>query len=228
MRTIDSIFQDSKAKESAIKRMVKYTNKTEINECWEWQSTCNKRNYAMLSIGGRSGLYARASRIAYYLNFGPFNEDLLVCHSCDNPKCVNPNHLFLGTHKDNTNDMYRKGRESLPPTFYGENHSRSTLKEQEVIEIYNSSCEAKILASTYNVSKKTIYEIWKGTTWKHLNLQPKNLKPVVPTPKRRLTEEQVRYIRSSKKPNKTLANEFNYDASSVGKIKKFKLYQHVQ
>lgn len=221
-KTIDEVLQDVNARKSAQIRMAKYTNKTTINKCWEWQGHCNDKGYAMLSIGGRSGKYARTSRLVYYFNFGPFNEELIVCHKCDNPKCVNPNHLFLGTNQDNTDDMYNKGRESAPPNFYGEEIANSKLTEEEVINIYNSSISMKDLAQQYNVTVTTIHRILTGKSWQHLNLKPKFFKRFVPTPKKKLSEDDVRYIRNSKKRNVDLAKQFNCDASHIGKIKKFK------
>ena len=222
MKTIHNILQDLKARNSAINRMIKYTPKKSKAECWNWQGHCNKKGYAMLSIGGRKGLYARVSRLAYYFEYGPFDESLKACHTCDNPQCVNPNHIFLGTSKDNTDDMYKKGRESLPPNFYGEEVKTAKLTEEQVLEIYNSNLNTRELSELYNVSATQIHRILTGKSWAHLNLKPKQLKHFIPEPKRELSDEDVRYIRNSKERNVELAKQFNCDASHIGKIKKFK------
>ena len=78
-------------------------------ECWEWQASCGFRDYGKFRIGPT---YIAAHRVAYYLEYGPFDERLLVCHKCDNPKCVRPEHLFLGTQSDNNWDKIKKGRHS--------------------------------------------------------------------------------------------------------------------
>ena len=88
------------------------------DECWMWTSTCNWRGYGRFWIG-----YDRfaAHRIAWGLHYGePPPADLDVCHHCDNPGCVNPHHLFLGTARDNMQDASRKGR--LIPHNKGRTH----------------------------------------------------------------------------------------------------------
>jgi hypothetical protein len=212
---------------SAILRMEKYTNKKSLNECWEWSGTLSSSGYGKLSIGGRHGFYARASRISYYLTFGEFNEELYVCHKCDNPLCVNSNHLFLGTAKENTDDMYIKERQSLPPINNGEQHGNHKLTEEEVLYIYNSYSSMKELAFTFNVTTTTIHRILTGKAWKHLNLIPKTFEKFIPEPKRFLSEEDVKFIRNSNLKNIELAIKFNYDPSSISKIKKYKSYKHI-
>ena len=226
-KTISEIFQDIKAKESAIKRMKKYTDKTSVTECWKWQSHCNDQGYAMLSIGGRKGLYARASRISWYLKFGSFDENLYVCHKCDNPSCVNPNHLFLGSAKDNTQDMIRKNRDSEPPQFYGEEVTNHKLMTEEVYDIYNSSLPIKELAEIYNVSKNTIYRIKKGESWPHLKLEPKTFELRVPNTKK-ISDKEVINIRNSTLSNKELANKYNVTTRTIRNIKSFRSRKDVK
>ncbi len=92
----------------------------------------------------------RLHRAMYELFNGSIPEGILVCHHCDNPKCINPDHLFLGTHEDNMRDMVMKGRKI------------GKLTKEQVLEIRASKENAKILAKKYKVSKTTIYEIWHG------------------------------------------------------------------
>jgi hypothetical protein len=75
--------------------------------CWNWQRQLTKGGYGQIYFNGKN---YRAHRLAYIAFNGPFDEELFVCHKCDNTKCVNPNHLFLGTCKDNTHDSINKGR----------------------------------------------------------------------------------------------------------------------
>lgn len=77
------------------------------DDCWEWQAYATKQGYGKFSIGKK--LYM-AHRVSYKLTYGDFDQSLDCCHKCDNPRCVNPNHLFLGTTKDNMQDMLSKGR----------------------------------------------------------------------------------------------------------------------
>ena len=84
-------------------------NKTD--GCWVWMASGN-RGYGVIAMPGRSGRMVYAHRYSYELHYGAFDQSLLVLHHCDNPACVRPDHLFLGTHLDNQQDKVSKGRHS--------------------------------------------------------------------------------------------------------------------
>jgi hypothetical protein len=87
-----------------------FTGKT---DCWEWAACKSKSGYGKFSLGPRgSERHFRAHRFSYELHKGPITKDMYVCHTCDNQGCVNPEHLWLGTAKDNLMDMSYKGRSS--------------------------------------------------------------------------------------------------------------------
>lgn len=135
-------------------------NKNELTGCMISKYARDKNGYTRLYYKGR---YVRAHRLAYELKFGQFNLDLKVCHKCDTPACMNPDHLFIGTHNDNMIDMVTKGRSGK-----GERHSRVKLERYQVIEIRESKEICKVLAERYNVSWQTISDIKRGATWKCL------------------------------------------------------------
>lgn len=83
-------------------------NKT--NGCWEWQAALDKDGYGRIGTPGKPSFSVKAHRYSWMLHFGDFDRRMLVCHHCDNPSCVRPEHLFLGTAKDNSQDMSRKQR----------------------------------------------------------------------------------------------------------------------
>ncbi len=81
------------------------------DECWPWIAGCGANGYGEIGIGGRKEGKIAAHRAAWLLAYGPFPKTMHVLHKCDNHRCVNPDHLFLGTHQDNMADMLKKGRE---------------------------------------------------------------------------------------------------------------------
>ena len=98
-----------KIKENFFKRI----NKTDY--CWNWIGSKNKSGYGLFILGKRvtgfqKSLRVKAHRFSFYLHYGYIDENLLTCHKCDNPSCVNPEHIFLGTHLDNYNDCEKKKR----------------------------------------------------------------------------------------------------------------------
>lgn len=138
--------------------------------CWEWQAGKHRQGYGSFWFERRLW---RSHRFCWTLHFGEIPEGMCVLHDCDNPGCVNPEHLFLGTHKDNSQDASKKGRfpdrRGLNP---GEAHGRSKLTEEQVLSIRKEYKTGNItqaeLARKYNVSQATICQIVTRQTWKHI------------------------------------------------------------
>jgi hypothetical protein len=136
--------------------------------CWIYEGYKNNTGYGRLCVNRKSIL---AHRLMYERTFGPIPNRLEVCHKCDNPACVNPDHLFLGTHLDNMRDMVNKGREAH---VMGEHSGNAKLKESQVIQIYNMrNCglSSSKIAILFGVGKSTIKRIMQGQSWKCLNLK---------------------------------------------------------
>ena len=136
------------------------------NECWVWTAS-QRRGYGVLNIHGIPRL---AHRVSYALNVGSIPDELLVCHRCDNPSCVNPDHLFLGTVQDNADDCKMKGRESHAG-LQGEAHGMAKLSAIEVLEIRrlsSSGWQRKQVASHFNVSRSTVNQIVRRKTWRSI------------------------------------------------------------
>jgi len=141
-----------------------WSNVVNTLECWEWTGARTTRGYGALSVDGGPKY---AHRLSYELNVGEITEGMCVCHHCDNPSCVRPDHLFLGTHKDNMRDCADKGRMSKTgPTC--ETHGRRKLTAQEVEEIFLSSDTPTELAEAHGVTRENIYYIKKRKTWKQV------------------------------------------------------------
>lgn len=97
------------------------------NGCWIWQGTKSSRGYGLLIVDKKQ---VRAHRYAWKLFKKKSEEGLCVCHTCDTPSCVNPKHLFLGTHKDNAEDRERKGRHGIGNGFPKGSHHTSETREK--------------------------------------------------------------------------------------------------
>lgn len=159
-------------------------------QCWIWCGPMYKDGYGQVALLGEH----RAHRVAYSLAFGTIPEGKQVLHRCDNRGCVNPDHLFLGTHSDNMRDMTSKGRQATGdragPRLYpesrkkGESNHFSKLTEREVLEIRNKfrsictrrggdgkfrvSTNMRYLSQEYGVCYLCIKAIIKRKTWKHV------------------------------------------------------------
>lgn len=132
--------------------------------CWVWSGCVNRTGYGKVGVGYRT--YA-THRIAYFLYYGEQPADLCVCHKCDNPPCCNPSHLFLGTRRDNLDDMHAKGRRKYDPTP-GELNGRAKLTASQVLDIRASTLLRSQLAEKYGVGWSAIDRIIKRRSWTHL------------------------------------------------------------
>lgn len=143
-----------------IERFLSKIDRGGDNDCWEWKA--NKREgYGRFRIGDK--LYG-ATRIMWKLTHSdPYGS--LVCHTCDNPSCCNPNHLFIGSDADNNADKESKRRANHPK---GEANGLSKLTDIQVAEIYMSTDKARDLAAKYNVTDVCINQIRNAETWTHV------------------------------------------------------------
>lgn len=144
-------------------RIARYADKASHPDgCWVWTAYVNPNGYGTLFWEGKKHF---AHRISWEAVHGPISPGMFVCHTCDNRRCVNPNHLWLGTQADNVADMVVKGRRQMAK---GEESGRAVLSENDVRAIRRSKENQKTLAAVYGVGKNTIHCIVRGKSWKHL------------------------------------------------------------
>jgi len=131
--------------------------------CWIWMGGTTVRGYGQIES---KGMKHYAHRVSYELFVGPIPKGMYVCHSCDNVACVNPNHLFLGTQKENLQDMASKGRSTR-----GVKNPMAKLSEEDVKDIkylINTGLSSKDLGVEYGVSSAAINLIKQGKRWNHV------------------------------------------------------------
>jgi hypothetical protein len=147
------------------------------DDCWEWQAGVYDFGYGKINEGGR-GKALRAHRLSYEMANGPIPEGLIVLHKCDNPPCVNPRHLRLGTHQDNIADMISKGRDNRGPGVkmkLGEANTGSKLTEEQVREIRALCREGytqTVIAARYGISQSGVSNIKNRKYWPHVEDVP--------------------------------------------------------
>lgn len=145
--------------------------------CMEWMAGRNKAGYGTVSLGNKTFV---ATRIMYALHYGIDPSELNVCHTCDNPPCINPEHLFLGTKADNMQDMLSKGRankacgerhrsRTSPETLSrGDTHNSSKLTAADIPLIRADTRMHCVIADEYGVVRSVISNIKRRHTWKHI------------------------------------------------------------
>lgn len=134
--------------------------------CWLWTASLTRGGYGQFSP--RKGVIRRAHRIAWLLVNGPVPDGLWVLHRCDTPACVRPDHLFLGTPKDNHADMEAKGRANVPQ---GSARPQARLSEADVLAIRaerSTGVTGAELARRYGVHRSSIYHICQRDHWRHV------------------------------------------------------------
>ena len=167
MRLTDTTEPGSKAHATLEQRFWRKVAKGQPNECWEWLGGKRPNGYGHIQEGGRNSSDISTHRVSYRLRYGQIPKGLVVMHKCDNPSCVNPEHLMLGTYQANTADMIKKGRKVTVAPLGTEN-GKAILDEAKVRFIRNSTDSHAAVARQLGVSSGAIRGVRIGRTWGHV------------------------------------------------------------
>lgn len=137
-----------------------------LGRCWVWMASTNKKGYGRIGKAGKYGPIELAHRVSWAMAFGAIDGDGCVLHRCDNPGCVRPEHLFIGTRADNNADMKAKARSPR-----GTDQWHAKLTEDDVREIRRRAAEGytlRSLADLFGVSVPNVHHVVKRDTWSHV------------------------------------------------------------
>ena len=152
--------------ESDIERFWNKVEKRGEDECWLWHGNIDHEGYGNLGVSFPKNTSIKAHRLSYYLHYGEIDSKKVIMHKCDFPQCTNPNHLIMGTQKENVDDCITKGRRALQDK---ENNNRRILNEEKVINIKRlyetGNYTYKFLADMFGVSESAINYVINNKSW---------------------------------------------------------------
>ncbi len=195
-------------------------SKGDVSECWMWLGGKMSSQYGDFRFKGER-FYTH--RLAYQLHYKKNPGSLFVCHSCDNPACCNPHHLWLGTNEENMRDKIEKGRQQI-----GSEHHHAILNEEKVKEIVELLKESELtfrqIGARYGVSVEAISNIRNGNSWiritggkvahkgKAIKLTPSDV-------------YEIRRLASIGETRKSTANRFGVSSATVTLIVQGKIWK---
>lgn len=189
--------------------------------CWPWRRSANDA-HCQFWVHGRS---VGAHRMAYEYYVGSIPDGMWVLHHCDNPPCMNPAHLFLGTAADNSRDMVEKGRQC-----FGERNAHARLSDDDVRDVLISQKSSRSIAREYGVSKATIQRVRLRETWSHIggeSVVPPGVARGERHCRAKLTEAAVLDIRSNPATGAAMARHYGVNEMAISQIRNRKTWKHI-
>ena len=203
--------------------------KVSPNGCWEWVSGIDADGYGLFRAESFGQVFKRAHRWSWsHHNSSGIEPGQMVCHKCDNRKCVNPEHLFLGDALINMQDKVAKGRSRTP---YGEACAASKITEEQARAILADPRPYAAIAADYGLNQSSVGSIKQRISWGHLDVEfIGRAKRISPRKGKsdKITPEIVREIRSSELSGKELAEKFGVSPQLVCDIKKRRSWAHIE
>ena len=208
-------------------RFWKQVKKTD--SCWLWAGSLDRDGYGVFRGTIAGVTFTKAHRFSYALHSGDLLHGMQSLHTCDNPRCVNPDHLFSGTNADNMADKKQKGRAHSQS---GETSGKAVLSEKQVREILKDPRPHAQISADYGVKPSTIGSIKQKVSWKHLKESAVRAPRIGQQGEKfyaaKLKEEDVLFIRASSQPGKLLAAKFGVSPQTITDIRKFRSWTHIQ
>jgi len=196
--------------------------------CWIWKLSKDKNGYGIFRGAVGDEMFTKAHRFSYALHTGDLLIGMQALHTCDNPSCVNPDHLFSGTNADNMRDKVQKGRSRVP---VGEQNGHAVLTRQQVRCILKDPRPYTEIATQYNVAPSTIGSIKQRVSWQHID---EEVVTSVRIGQRgedcyaaKITEEDVLAIRASNESGRQLAAMYGVSPQSITDIRKRRSWKHI-
>lgn len=190
------------------------------DECWLWNAWVNNYGYGQISDGPRAKRKnVLASRASWALHTGKMPPaGVFVCHRCDNPRCVNPAHLFLGSQIVNMRDAAKKDR-----IAFGEGRPNTKLTATQARAIASDTRTHAAIAADFGVSKSRISAIKSGRSWS----RDVPVSQIVKPERRKLSREAVRLIRGDRRAISAIARDFGVSRSLVCLVRGGKIYKEL-
>lgn len=186
-------------------------------DCWMWMASSLKSNgRGQFPNARRYGGSTSPYRFSWQIHFGPIPKGMLICHHCDNPLCVNPQHLFLGTHADNTQDMVSKGR-----SCKGNRNGQAKATEELITKVREFRGTHQEASEFFGIPRRRIISYRRGDTWNYLGLTPINSnRRGEESFTHKFTDEQMLNIsKATPKESRTLAEKYGMSESLRTKIR---------
>lgn len=198
------------------------------DDCWLWHGGKDRDGYGVFKAEHAGALTRKAHRFSYMLHHGPIADKLEVCHTCDTPACVRPDHLFLGTTAQNQADKMAKGRHVAR---FGADRPQAILTEDQAKAILTDPRPHSQIAAEYGVHAQTISSLKTRVSWAHLGpekgVKAKRVSPRKGISKSGVTPEIVRIIRASTDRGVDLAARFGIKQQDVSDIRHRRSWAHV-
>jgi hypothetical protein len=220
LKTHSGQFRGLSAQERFAKQVIKREG------CWGWRASRDHDGYPIFRGEFDGVRYTKAHRFSYALHTGEHPGPRHVMHSCDNPRCTNPDHLSLGTNADNMADKIAKGRARV---CRGEEAGHAKITRAQAEAIKADARAYVVIAAEHGIAPSTVGSIKNGESWRHVETPVQKAKRVSPRKgvSDKLGEQAVRDIRSSTERGKVLADRYGVSAQTICDIQKRRSWAHV-